>query len=244
MLVSSRAIVLHVTKYNDASIIVHTLTEAAGSVSFLVRISRSPRAAVQHSLFRPLAILEISWDNHGVHDLRRPRSARTAIPLASIPYDPHKSAMAFFLADFLHHALRVETDSAPLFAYVTNSLRWLDANDRSFSNFHIVFLLRLAQFLGVTPNFDTYTRGCYFDLRSASFVALRPDHADYVSPTDAARLKQIVRINYGTMHLFHFSGRERSELLEHIVTYYRLHLPAFPALKSLDVLRELFDADR
>lgn len=244
MLVSSRVIVLHVTKYNDSSVIAHTLTEQAGSVSFLVRISRSPRAAVQHSLFRPLAVLELTWDDHGTHDLRHPRSARTAIPLLSIPYDPHKSAIAFFLAEFLHYALRVETDPAPLFAYVVNSLCWLDTVDHNFSNFHIVFLLRLARFLGITPNFETYAEGCYFDLRSARFVGVRPDHADYVSPTNAARLKQIVRINYGTMRLFRFSGRERSELLEHIVTYYRLHLPAFPPLKSLDVLRELFDADR
>lgn len=244
MLVTSRAIVLHVTKYNDASVIVHALTEAEGSVSFLVRISRSPRAAVQHSLFRPLAILELTWDNHGQHDLRRPRSARTAIPLTSVPYDAHKSAMAFFLAEFLHHALRVETDAAPLFAYVANSLRWLDMSERDFANFHIVFLLRLARFLGVTPNLEGYALGCYFDLRTARFVVLRPDHTDYLSPLDASRFKQIVRINYGTMHLFRFSGAQRSELLEHIVTYYRLHLPAFPQLKSLDVLRELFDADR
>lgn len=50
MLTESRAIVLRTIKYNDESFIAETLTEGHGRVSFLVRISRSPRAAVRHTL--------------------------------------------------------------------------------------------------------------------------------------------------------------------------------------------------
>lgn len=50
-----------------------------------------------------------------------------------------------------------------------------------------------------------------------------------------------MRMNYDTMHLFAMSRVERMRCLTVIEQYYRLHLPDFPELKSLDVLKELFD---
>ena len=47
-------------------------------------------------------------------------------------------------------------------------------------------------------------------------------------------------MNYETMHLFAMSRAERNRCLTIINDYYRLHLPDFPLLKSLDVLKELF----
>ena len=43
------------------------------------------------------------------------------------------------------------------------------------------------------------------------------------------------------MSLYAFSRRDRVRILHLILDYYRLHLPDFPAIKSLDVLQALFD---
>ena len=59
-------------------------------------------------------------------------------------------------------------------------------------------------------------------------------------PADAARLPLLMRMNYDTMHLFRFGREERQRLLTALNDYSRLHLPAFPDLKSLDVLHEIF----
>ena len=50
-----------------------------------------------------------------------------------------------------------------------------------------------------------------------------------------------MRMNYDTMHLFTMSRAERIRCLTIINDYYRLHLPDFPVLKSLEILKELFD---
>jgi DNA repair protein RecO (recombination protein O) len=42
------------------------------------------------------------------------------------------------------------------------------------------------------------------------------------------------------MHVFRLSRADRNRTLEIIEHYYRLHLPQFPELRSLPVLRELF----
>lgn len=228
-------------KYNDEAIIANVLTEAAGCVSFIVRVSRSPRSAVRHTLFRPLALLELEWNHRpGAPGLRRPKTAQTAVPLVSLPYDPHKAAMALFLAEFLHHAVRDEYEPGALFRYVFQSIEWLDACRKGFANFHLVFLLRLSRFLGFAPNLEGMREGDYFDMEASRFVPVRPLHAHCIEPADAARLPLLMRMNFGTMHVFRFSGAERSRLLEYINDYYRLHLPSFPELKSLAVLKELF----
>ena len=43
------------------------------------------------------------------------------------------------------------------------------------------------------------------------------------------------------MHLYAMTRAERMRCLEVMNLYYRLHLPGFPELKSLEVLKELFD---
>lgn len=240
MLVKSKAIVLSVVRYNDEHLIADTFTDNAGRISYLVRLSRSPRATVRHVLFRPLALLEIDWDRRAGVSLPRPRSARVCIPYASLPYDGRKSAIGLFMADFLRHALRTEVDAAAVFSYVADSLQWLDTCTAGYANFHLVFLMRFARFLGFAPNMSAYHPGDYFDLEAGVFTTRQPLHAHFVGPSEAHSLPLLMRMNYGTMHLFRFTGRERSRLLEHINAYYRLHVDGFPELKSLAVLREMF----
>ena len=57
----------------------------------------------------------------------------------------------------------------------------------------------------------------------------------------SGRLTQLMRMNYETMHLFTMNRLERTRCLNIMNEYYRLHLPDFPVLKSLEVLKELFD---
>ena len=51
----------------------------------------------------------------------------------------------------------------------------------------------------------------------------------------------MLRMNYPTMHLFPMSREQRNRLLDVIVSYYRLHIPSFPEMKSLEVLRNLYN---
>jgi DNA repair protein RecO (recombination protein O) len=50
-----------------------------------------------------------------------------------------------------------------------------------------------------------------------------------------------MRLNYETMGLFAMNRQQRQRCLAIVMDYYRLHLPDFPQLKSLDILQELFD---
>ena len=60
-------------------------------------------------------------------------------------------------------------------------------------------------------------------------------------PAEAGKIGLLMRLNYKTMHLCTMSRAERNRCTEVILEFYRLHVPGFPEMKSLEVLRQLFD---
>ncbi|MEG0039492.1 MULTISPECIES: DNA repair protein RecO [Bacteroides] len=242
MLQKTIGIVLHTLKYNDTSNIIEMYTELFGRASFLVSVPRSRKSAVKSVLFQPMSIIEFEADFRPNSTLYRIKEAKSYYPFSSVPYDPYKSAIALFLAEFLCRAIREEAENRPLFAYLLHSVTWLDESDEGFANFHLVFLMRFSRFLGLYPNLDDYHEGDYFDMLNAGFVSTRPQlHSSFIEPDESKRLIALMRMNYETMHLFTMNRAERARCLVILNEYYRLHLPDFPVLKSLSVLQELFD---
>lgn len=241
MLQKTRGIVLHSLKYNDTSNIVDIYTEVSGRLSFLIKVPKTKKAMVKSVLFRPLSILEFDADFRPTSNLHRISEVKPYLLFKSIPYNPYKMSIAMFISEFLYRALKEEAENRPLFAYLLNSIEWLDECETNFANFHLVFLMRLSRFLGLYPNVEDYHTGDYFDLLNASFTSQQPFHHSFVRPGEASHLAKLMRMNYETMHLFGMNRTERNQCLTIINDYYRLHLPEFPALKSLSVLQELFD---
>ena len=242
MLQTALGIVLRTVKYKDAAFIADVYTDVAGRVSFRVPVPRSRKSAVKPVLFQPLALVELEADFRLNTSIYKIKEAKSWYPFSSLPYDPRKSAIALVLSEFLCRSVRVVADNRALFSYLQHSIVWLDECRIGFANFHLVFLMRLSRFLGLYPNLEGYSEGCYFDLLNACFTPLRPSgHSHYIGPAEAGRLVTLMRMNYDTMHLFAMDRAERMRCLSVIEQYYRLHLPDFPELKSLDVLKQLFD---
>ena len=185
-------------------------------------------------------MLEIEADVRPKLQLQKLKDVRIVSPYESIPFDPHKLSISLFVAEFLYYALRGEQYNIPLYDYIASSFLWLDTQNVRFANFHLVFLMRMSRFLGFYPNVEHYVSGNYFDLRESVFCAQPPVHRDFLFPHEAEKIQLMLRMDYPTMHLFKMSHEERGRLIEVVLRYYRLHLPDFPDLKSLDVLRELY----
>lgn len=240
MLTKSEAIVLHSIKYGESRLVVEMFTRQSGRVAFMVTLPKSQKQGVRKQLFQPLTMLDIEADLRATAQLQKLRNVRLLCPFVSIPFDAYKLSITLFLAEFLYQALRSETQNAPLFDYMADSLQWLDSQSAGFSNFHLVFLMRLSRFLGFYPNLENYSQGDYFDLRESEFVGTAPVHHDFLVPQEAEKLQLLMRMDYPTMHLFQLSHHDRNRMLDIALAYYRLHLPGFPELKSLSVLKELY----
>ena len=240
MLTKTQAIVLHSLKYGETRLIVDMFTRAFGRQSFIVSIPKTPKGKIKKQFFQPLTLLDIETDIRPRLQLQKLHDVRLMSPFASIPFDPDKLAISLFVAEFLYYALRSEQRNELLYDYLENSIMWLDGQQVRFANFHLVFLLRLTRFLGFYPNLDAYKDGDYFDLRESVFMSNPPVHRDFLHPEEAQKVQLMMRMDYPTMHLFRMSHQERNRLLEVSLKYYRLHLPDFPEMKSIEVLRALY----
>ena len=240
MLTKTQAIVLHAIKYGETRLIVDMFTKVFGRQAFIVSIPKTPKGKVKKQFFQPLTILEIETDIRPKLQLQKLHDVRLAAPFASIPFEPDKLAIALFVAEFLYYALRSEQRNELLYDYLEHSIMWLDGRQERFANFHLVFLLRLTRFLGFYPNLDDYKDGDYFDLRESVFMQVPPVHRDFLHPEEAQKVQLMMRMDFPTMHLFRMSHQERNRLLEVSLKYYRLHLPDFPEMKSIEVLQALY----
>lgn len=219
MLEKTRGIVLHTLRYADQKVIVTMFTERHGAVSFMVRVPRSRKSVVQNVLLSPLSLLEVDFDYQEQARLQRLVDVRVDVPYQSLPYNPMKQTIALFLSEFLYYSLREEQTNPELYAYLEHSLMWLDVRTERFANFPLTFLIRLSRFLGFWPDNEEARR------------ILRQGEEAYVP--------LILRMDFGTMHLFRFTREQRMRLMEVLNDYYRLHVPHFPELRSMAILREV-----
>ncbi len=212
---------MRTVRYDDSSIIADIFTDTRGMLSFMVKTKRRSRDVTRNLLLSPLAIVEVDFDYREGKNLLKIDDARLVEAYRSLPYHPVKAAIALFLCDFLFHALRNEQPSQELYSFVEKSMLWLDNSEGHFANFPATFLLRLTRFLGIWPNEE--------------------EVREIVSEEERRAVPYMLRMNYGTMHLFHFSRTERTRLMQVMNDYYRLHVAGFPELKSMAILREVLN---
>ena len=235
---------LHLLKYGEQKLIIDMFTREHGRVGFVMSLPKTGsggRGRLKKQYFQPLTLLQITCDVRPQRQLQKLHDATLLAPLPSIHTDPSKLAIALFIAEFLYYALRGEQQNKPLFDYLQSGIEWLDGRETQFANFHLVFLIHLSRFLGFYPNLDDYGTGDYFDLRAATFTSDVPLHSDFLLPEEAAMMQQLMRMDLATMHLFRMNRQQRGRLLAVALRYYRLHLPDFPELRSVDILKELFE---
>lgn len=240
MLLKTKGLVLNAINYNDKYLLVPIFTESYGRVTYMVSKAKSKSSKVPKSLFSPLALLDMEVIHQSSRDIQRILEARPLMHHYSISCDMVKTSMAFFISEFLSRILRDTTDNNYLFDFLFQSVQILEMTDRSIANYHLVFILKLSNFLGFYPNLEDYRENAIFDMINGEFVIKQPLHNHYLNSYDSLALSRLSRITYENMHHFIFSRQERVTIINKMLDYYRLHVTDFPALKSLDVLHELF----
>lgn len=233
-------IILSSVRHNDKSCVVRVFTQSQGCVSYIFFLSQSGKGAARNTLLQPLTQIEFQSQNVPTANLQHMREPKNSFPYSGIPFNPVKSTIALFLGEFLSYALAGESENQMLFRFISASLEWLDSA-RQVNNFHISFMLQVASYLGICPNADEYQPGYWLDLAGGSFTASMPNHSNAVEPEGAYKLHQLMQNDYEGAEGVPLTRTERSSLLAALSDWYRLHVPGFPSLKSLEVLQAIFD---
>lgn len=225
------AIVLYVTRHTDKTSIIHLYTRDLGRISCLANGIFGLKSKINRSLLYPLSVLNTVIVEKG--DIYRLKEIEPLLSPDSFFDDPVKRCMAMFLAEVMSRTLREADPDENLFDFVASAINSLSSGPLS-PDFHLYFLLRLSAYLGFEPNMDG--AGEAFDLQNGVRCSADPTNL-HVLDEKLSFLFIRLCLKDDTLTLTH---AERQHLLDIILLYYKLHLPAFGNVRSLDVLRELF----
>ena len=230
---TSSAIVLYITPHTDKTTLVHMYTREFGRVCAAVSGLHGRKSGAKAALFGPLTPLLVTL--RGKEGSWRVQEAGMHGSYHTIAMHHGKRSIAFFLAELIAHCVQEHDVDDSLFDFLYASVQTLER--ASFHpDFHLHFMVQLTQYLGFSPNLED--EGEFFDLQDGVRRALRPNHSHYLLPDQALPFIYLCQSRVGELHL---QRAQRQELLENLLSYYRLHIPYFGKLRSLDVLQELFD---
>ena len=142
------------------------------------------------------------------------------------------------MSEVFSNSIQEEEKNEDFYTYLEAGLIWLDAHDK-IANFHLLFLLNAAHFLGFYPNTSEATL-LGFDLLNGNFSE-PTGHKNIISGNEFYQFKKLLGITFDTIEDVSFSKNERQLVLQIIIRYFELHLDGFRKPKSLQILEAVFN---
>ncbi len=241
MLVKTKGIVLNTVKYADNASIVTVYTYEYGRISFVARGLYSKKSKLRAALLQALSIVEIDLDYKPKKELQYIKDIRIAIPFTSIPFNPVKTSLVLFMAEVMYKVLKHPVQDIFLYQFLEESICNLDVCEIGLGNFHLFFLSGLAMQMGFAPELSEDKENRFFDLLNGEFISQRPQHLHYIQDKAAQNFKDLMELNFDNLSSISLSRKERAESLDFFIEYFKLHIPDFYTLKSVDVMYKLWD---
>ena len=225
MIFKTRGIVFRFTRYGETSIIVNIFTQQFGLQSYIVNGVRSKKAKPTIALYQPLTILELVVYHKESGNISRIKEVKCAYPYTQIPTDFKREAVGMFIIEILNRAVKEQSQPEELYQFIEDSLIHLDELRQGIENFHLFFLINLSRYLGFGPQMSGEILG-----------------GRLIPIEDEKILRQLI-LNQTKEKPINITptNEQRRELLEILVRFYQVHIENFGEVKSLAVLREVFE---
>lgn len=236
-----RGIVLQHHKYSDTSLIARVYTEQHGLQSYLIKGALGRHSKLRPAFFQPLTFIEFVADIKGKRDLHYMSEISIETVFYSIPFDMQKNAILLFISELLTKTIVEQEANSALFDFLHRSIQWLDLCQSSFTNFHLYFCFEFSRYLGFYPRLERTGNQEIFDLMEGVYKSSAPSHGYYVGAPISLKISQICTGKLENLHEIELTNLMRRDILREIITYYRLHIPAFSGMKSVDILKSVFD---
>ena len=229
MIVHTKGIVLNSIRYKESSIIVRIYTEEFGLRSYIVNGVKSVKSRGKIALYQPINILELVVYENKTKNIQRIAEAKVFHPYRSIPFDMTKTAMALFLSELLSKCLYLAEEKDQIkYQFIEQSLLHFDESHENFNNFHLQFMLRFATLLGFRP----YSiRTMISDVNTIITFTVSEGEVQLFEKLNEQKLNESIKI----------SKTIKNKYLDILVAYFQLHNDQLGKLKSIQVLRTIFD---
>ena len=237
MLQKTRGIVFHTVNYSETSIVAKIYTESFGLQSYLLKGIKSRKSQLKPVFFQPLNLLELVVYRKEKTTLHTIKEARLAALYQTISGDIRKSSIAIFLNELVYKSIREEESNVPLFEFLWHAFLWLDAMEDHFLSFHLLFALKFCKYLGFQPQSNRDEGNRFFHLREGTFQPVFFSGGDFLDETESAWMDKLNHVPLEQLSQLYIPLPVRNNLLDKVILYYRLHLPGFKGIQSVEVLR-------
>lgn len=235
---STRGIVFHTVPYSDSRVIAKIYTRDFGLLSFIVSVSRSKSGKIKSPLLQPLTQVDLRIEKKEKSHLHSVRDITLAVPYAHLHTDIVKTTIALFTAEVLYKTVREEERNEAMFTYISNALLALDVAHDGVANFHLVFMMHLARFLGFYPLENEAGPDSVFDLTNGMFVTT-PGHFSFLDPVESRLFEEIFHVDFEHMHELQLNGEKRRIALNAILRYYEAHVAGMQSIVGHEILASI-----
>lgn len=236
---SISAIVLSKIRYKDNDVIVKLFTKEYGVISFIVKIgSNLKKSKAKLVYFQELTILNVQFNYNTKRDLQYIKDINIKHHYISCHSDLEKASIIIFLSEILSNILVHQKKEVALYNYIEESFIWYDSN-KNISYFHLIFLIQLTRFLGFYPD-ETNNNFKYFNLEEGIYELSKSNEYS-ISGEDLKLFNQILGTKFDSNPLLTLNSLETMNVLDIILTYYRLHINNFKNIKSIEIIKNIFN---
>lgn len=226
-------ILLKKINYSETSLILHFFTLEKGFQAYLFQGGKRKKG----NILQPLAMVEINAYQRPDSDLGKISSISPDFVPQSIPYDPLKSGIAFFMTEVLEQALRSSENDQQMFELVKQEVHWLD-DSTSVTNYPIWFLLRIADQLGFGIQ-RIQDDGEIFDLQDGVISNQSPSSHAFENDTSVKELRELLGLDKTTLLAKSIHKTNRTQIINHLISYFRWHVEGFKPPKSMHVMQTI-----
>ena len=264
MLHNTRGIALYTVNYSETSIIAKIYTELFGLQSYIVKGIRKQHTKIRPGLFQPLTLLDLTVYHKLRSTLHTIREIHIFHPYQNLTTDIRKSSVALFINELIYKSIREEEPNQELFDFLMTTCISLDQENENFTLFPLLFTIRLSRLLGIYPHVDDLPSNRIFNLQEGIFQSHQPDHRYFLDPPLSLIFKNLIS-EEDSKEFYPLEAESlkseansqqpvarsetrvasseqraaitfRNELLEHMLIYYKLHLPDFREINSHRIL--------
>jgi DNA repair protein RecO (recombination protein O) len=233
---STRGIIFHTVPYSDNRVIAKIYTQDFGLLSFIVSVSRTKSGKIKSPLLQALTQVDLRIEKKEKSNLHAVRDLTLAVPYAHLHNDIVKTTIALFTAEVLYKSVREEEKNEALYTYISSALLALDIAHDGVANFHLVFMMHLARFLGFYPLDNESGPNSVFDLTNGLFVASTPNHFNFLDVVESRLFEEIFHSDFEHMHELQLNGEKRRIALNAIIRYYEAHVHGMQKIVSHEIL--------
>ena len=238
MLVKTKGLIIRSLKYGESSLIFDLYTQDQGLASFIVGGVRKIKTKTPASIFQLMNWIEVVAYLKDPKSLSRVKEARPILHYRQLPFELKKRSVALFMTEIIQKTIREHEANRSLYNFLWDSFLFIDQTLQPVENIHLVFLIQLSQYLGFLPHGQYSEEQPYLDLLKGTFVSKQ--HPIYTLDRNSSQLiSACTQHVLATSHHLGLDRDQRRKLIQHLLSFYRLHLEKMSEIKTHKILADV-----